>query len=154
MTPRVRRSSRLLVLAPDGSALLLLERTSPGSTSPARWCTPGGGIEPGESAAEAAIRELREETGLLVDAVGAPVDEIGVAVDDPSVDHEVALGTYFVVRVPARFDPTSSDWTADEHLSIERWAWWTAEALEASGEPWSPEQIPELIRRHRSERGS
>jgi len=31
-----------------------------------RWTFPGGGIEPGETAQEAAVREVREETGLLV----------------------------------------------------------------------------------------
>jgi 8-oxo-dGTP pyrophosphatase MutT (NUDIX family) len=32
------------------------------------WTFPGGGIEPGETAQEAAVREVREETGLLVRA--------------------------------------------------------------------------------------
>ena len=31
-----------------------------------RWCLPGGGMDPGESAAEACVRELFEETGLEV----------------------------------------------------------------------------------------
>ena len=30
------------------------------------WCAPGGGMEPGESAAEACEREVFEETGLTV----------------------------------------------------------------------------------------
>ncbi len=34
------------------------------------WCLPSGGIEDGESAAEAAIRETREETGIEVELVG------------------------------------------------------------------------------------
>ena len=31
-----------------------------------QWCLPGGGMEPGESAAEACAREVLEETGLSV----------------------------------------------------------------------------------------
>jgi len=31
-----------------------------------QWCLPGGGLEPGESAAEACEREVLEETGLSV----------------------------------------------------------------------------------------
>jgi len=43
-----------------------------------KWSTVGGGVEPGESPAEAAKREVREETGLEIEvgpvraAVGGP----------------------------------------------------------------------------------
>lgn len=34
------------------------------------WGTPGGGLEPGESFEQAARRELWEETGIQIEAVG------------------------------------------------------------------------------------
>jgi 8-oxo-dGTP pyrophosphatase MutT (NUDIX family) len=44
-----------------GQRLLLTRRADNG-----QWCLPGGHMEPGESAAEACAREVREETGLEV----------------------------------------------------------------------------------------
>jgi 8-oxo-dGTP pyrophosphatase MutT (NUDIX family) len=45
----------------DGERLLLTKRSDNGE-----WCLPGGGIDPGERPAEAAEREVLEETGLTV----------------------------------------------------------------------------------------
>lgn len=47
----------------DGQGRLLLEKRSDCGL----WGLPGGRIEPGESVREAAIREVKEETGLLVE---------------------------------------------------------------------------------------
>ena len=52
-----RRAVRVLLL--DEADRVLLVRFHDGERS--WWCTPGGGIEPGESAVEAARRELHEE---------------------------------------------------------------------------------------------
>lgn len=45
-----------------GSSVLLVERGKPPYTG--LWSPPGGSIEAGETAAEAALREVAEETGL------------------------------------------------------------------------------------------
>jgi 8-oxo-dGTP diphosphatase len=49
----------------DASGRLLLIRRA---NEPGRglWSLPGGRVEPGESDAEAVVREVREETGLVV----------------------------------------------------------------------------------------
>lgn len=54
------------ILVTDGQRrVLLVERGK--EPFKGKLVLPGGHIEPGESPAEAAIRELREETGLVVD---------------------------------------------------------------------------------------
>lgn len=49
----------------DGERLLLTRRSDNGE-----WCMPGGGVDPGERPAEAAVREVLEETGLSVRVTG------------------------------------------------------------------------------------
>ena len=46
--------------------VLMLKRRDDDRSYPGRWCFPGGRIDPGESPAEAVVREVREETGLSV----------------------------------------------------------------------------------------
>lgn len=49
------------VIFDEGNRVLLTRRTDNG-----QWCLPGGAMESGETAAEACIREVMEETGLKV----------------------------------------------------------------------------------------
>jgi 8-oxo-dGTP diphosphatase len=54
------------VIKDDQGRLLLIKRGhEPGA---GLWSIPGGRIEPGETDAEALVREMREETGLAVEA--------------------------------------------------------------------------------------
>ncbi|MEE2880372.1 MAG: NUDIX domain-containing protein [Chloroflexota bacterium] len=66
------RIGRAGKLSPGASALIF-ERTTgkillTRREDNGRWCLPGGGMDPGESAAEACVREVFEETGLQVKA--------------------------------------------------------------------------------------
>lgn len=47
-----------VVFRPNGKVLLLRKEDE------GRWCLPKGGVEEGEKPEEAALREIREETGL------------------------------------------------------------------------------------------
>lgn len=54
------------IIKDDQGRLLLIKRGhAPGA---GLWSLPGGRIEPGETDAEALVREMREETGLAVQA--------------------------------------------------------------------------------------
>jgi 8-oxo-dGTP diphosphatase len=49
--------------------ILLLRRSSEDDLEPLKWSLPGGKVDKGENIQEAAIRELFEETGIVVDRV-------------------------------------------------------------------------------------
>lgn len=51
-----------------GNEVLLIRRGTPPRQG--EWSLPGGRIEPGERAVEAALRELREETGVEAEITG------------------------------------------------------------------------------------
>lgn len=67
MTGAVERDAASAVVLRGGD-VLLVER---GKGAPAGlWSLPGGHVEPGETAYRAALREVREETGLAVAILG------------------------------------------------------------------------------------
>lgn len=69
----LRQSVRGLILDPDDNVLLVRFEGAPLEPAGGFWANPGGGIEPGESALDALRREMREEVGLDVDALGPEV---------------------------------------------------------------------------------
>jgi lipoyl(octanoyl) transferase len=103
----------------------LVVRRAPGHGG--YWHSISGGVEPGESAAQAAARELQEETGLdavLVD-VGAPFSYLP---EDWEPDPRGGGGDVnvecFLAEAPSGWEP-ELDWEHDDY----RWCP-LAEALE------------------------
>lgn len=62
----------------DGQVLLIRRGTPPLT---GEWSLPGGRIEPGERAREAALRELREETGVEAELIGL-IDVVDAIVEN------------------------------------------------------------------------
>lgn len=54
-----------VVIERDGA--ILLGRRGPNSREPGRWSFPAGFVDRGETVEDAAIREVREETGLVIE---------------------------------------------------------------------------------------
>jgi 8-oxo-dGTP diphosphatase len=73
----------------DGDRLLLVQqRRAAEQATPAYWLLPGGGVEFGESLAEALMRETREELGLSV-VVDRPIALVESISPDPTYKKHV-----------------------------------------------------------------
>jgi 8-oxo-dGTP pyrophosphatase MutT (NUDIX family) len=150
MTAGHRLTSRILLFDEVGDILLMLT-TAPDTSGIARWVTPGGGVDPGESQDEAAIRELFEETGLVITSPGAVVWTYDFDVEWDNADHDTGHAEYYVVRT-TRFDVSREHWTDDEKIDTLDVRWWNVDDLVASGELFEPAALPNLARIHRTEK--
>ena len=83
----VKRRSGARVIVVAGREVLLQGDTDPGLPGSRFWQVPGGGIDPGESAGQAAARELAEETGYGITRVRGLLERAGTTfrkLDDAS----------------------------------------------------------------------
>lgn len=146
---RQREAARVLVRA-EGKVLLGSD-SDPGIAGSHWWVTPGGGLEAGESFAQAAARELAEETGLKV----VPDDLIGPIarrVVHHGYSDQVLIQSeeFFLLDLPACFEPNTAGFTAEERIKMAGgFRWFRPEEL-AARTVW-PAEITELMQATGSE---
>jgi TDG/mug DNA glycosylase family protein len=137
----LRQGVRALLLDPANRILLVRFEWPDKSV----WALPGGGVEAGESAETALVRELAEESGLRDVDLGPCIwtrthwtaDIAGYGGQTESV---------YLVRTDA-FEPTP-DWTPEQLASegIAEQRWFTLDELEDPRLIFAPRRLHELVR--------
>src|SRR5690606_4574881 len=124
----------LAVVVRDGRVLLVRRANNPDK---GLWGYPGGRIEPGETWAQAAIRELRDAAGVRAQAVGVlrVLDVIDRA-DDGALRHHFVL-----IAVGCRWQAGEGQ-AADDALEAR---WFTLDEVCALG-PTASAQVEALAR--------
>jgi len=127
----VDRSSGRVLLVDGADRVLLLRGSDPTDRAAGDWWfTPGGGLEPGESAQAGARRELREETGLDLADVGPPVWVRTAEFTFVGRAYRQAE-TFFLARVDSH-QVDFSGHTDLERDAVHEFRWWTLDELDGT----------------------
>jgi ADP-ribose pyrophosphatase YjhB (NUDIX family) len=114
----------------SGDDVLLVRQGSPAGPGTC-WALPGGRVDPSELAVEALAREIREETGLMID--GAPrLVCVGQMVNPTAIRHDAGEipppgGSAVVLAYEVTAFRGSLDCTGDPDHDVAEAAWYPSE---------------------------
>jgi 8-oxo-dGTP pyrophosphatase MutT (NUDIX family) len=148
--PLVERSVvRLVVLDSSNRVLLLQTRDLGNPAFGTSWELPGGGMEVGETYAHTAIRELREETGIVIslDSVCKPTWRRDVSYTyrgERRLQHELIAAVHLHRAGPVVEGSQRVDFESEDHFGF--W-WWEVDDIVRSSERFYPRRLPALLSR-------
>ncbi len=109
-------------LVVDGDRILLCRISDQLPRLAGQWTLPGGGLEFSEDPVDAMVREVREETGLIVRAAGL------AGVESATVPTEHA--TYHAIRIIYHAEYLGGELIHEIDGSTDRCEWWPKSALQ------------------------
>lgn len=146
--PVVERTAvRLAVLDAEGN-LLLFHTRDPGNPGLGTWWElPGGGIEPGETYLDAAVRELREETGIIAarSGVGPPAWRRRASFryrQERRLQDEVIATVRLPAQRPGIDESQRLDYEKEDYFG---YRWWPVPEVLSSRERFYPGKLPALL---------
>lgn len=142
---RVRLAARVLLFDPEGRLLLLKGRLPSAPDAPGWWFTVGGGMEPGETVREAALREIAEETGFGAVRLGDVLFATDEVLHDRKQRPVRHCSTFLFARCEGG-EPSRAGWQALEREFVDDIRWWTLDELADMSEPVYPADIAERAR--------
>lgn len=142
-----RSAVRLVVLDAQDKLLLFHTRDPDHPDLGTWWELPGGGIDQGETYLDAAIRELREETGIVADRsrVGPPTWRRRASFRHRQRRHvqdEVIVTLRLLVPGPDVDESRRLDYEREDYFDFR---WWPIPDILGSGERFYPGQLPALL---------
>lgn len=140
---RRRQAARVVVLD-RYQRVFLIKSIDPGDPSKESWWEiPGGGMDPGETSADAALRELREEGGIHEARIGPVVwtqrvqfTFAGLRFDQDELIH---------VAWTEQSELAATRREALEALAFQESRWWSLEEVVAAPSPFLPGPLPLLL---------
>ena len=140
-----REAARVVLVDLDDRVLLVEGHDPARPESGWYWFTVGGGLEPGEDLRAGAVREVREECGLvLTPADLGPVrraDLVEFGFEHLRVRQRQS---FFLVRTDA-FEPDVAGWVELEVRAQRGLRWWPLQELRTTSETVYPVDLAELV---------
>jgi len=138
-----RMGARVLLLD-EHDRVLLIHARDPDDLDHHWWELPGGGLDPGETIEQAAIREVAEETGIELDQLGPQVWIRESRFRYRNRDHH-RIDHVFLARSADITATTATKPTDNEKLGLIEHAWFTVADLQDCRDKLLPASLPTLL---------